>query len=185
MYQASPTVVGPPLVLGVSLTLAQYQKCLAPPPEVSSTRTVELRIDPTLDLVYLAETTLPGSLPLLRGLNQAHVAGVKLQAARLQLLEDAPCTARRHQPSLMVLEEGHCFITAADVKVPVASFGRQHLRRSFVNMEVNSNVNLLDYLLTDWFTVELSGTLRRRLVKAMSLSMSLEFEVQGSRRALA
>ncbi|KAA9339101.1 hypothetical protein F0P96_00240 [Hymenobacter busanensis] len=186
MSRLASAILGTPLILGVALTIARHESRRQRRPGVgSSTRTVSLRIDPSVDLVYLAEATLPCSLPCLDALTRATVIGVKLLGVRLELMEDAPCTSARQHPTLTVLESGNCFVTAFDRKIQVASFGAQHVHPRHIDMEVLHRGNLLEFLRADWFTVELSGTHRRRLTKALPLSMQLEFEVHETTTATA
>ncbi|WP_400191704.1 hypothetical protein [Hymenobacter sp. B81] len=176
-----------PLVLGVAFTLARYEgRRQRRRAAASNTRSLDLRLDPSLDLLFLAEATLPNSLACLTALTRPGVQGVTLRAARLELLPEAPCTAPQpHSPTLTALESGSCFVSALHGKIEVAAFTAADVHPGYIDLRVLGRPNLLDYLRADWFTVELSGTHRRRLTRPLPLRMQLELEVQEQVGALA
>lgn len=165
----------PPVVLGVALTIARRER---PRPVASAirTRSVRLRIDPSLEQIFLIEATLSGSLECLRPLTQPGVTALYLRAAYLEpvLLADG----QRHGPALTVLSSGNCFITTQQRKALIAGFDQANIRPNGIELDVASRVNLLDYLRADWFTLELSGTHRRRFSRPLPLHLQLEFETQ-------
>ncbi|MCC3158185.1 hypothetical protein LJ737_13130 [Hymenobacter sp. 15J16-1T3B] len=172
------SVAPPPVVLGVALTIARHQR---PRPLASTirTRSVKLRIDPSLEQIYLIEATLPGNLECLGPLTQPNVTALYLRAARLELLPVLRPDGRpQHGPSLAALATGNCFISTQSHKTLLAGFGEDDIRPDRIDMVVQGRVNLLDYLRTDWFTLELSGTHRRRFSRPLPLRLQLEFETQ-------
>ncbi|GAA3955418.1 hypothetical protein [Hymenobacter algoricola] len=177
----------PPVVLGVDLTIINHESLrrslhstLTP-----SARAINLRIDPSMDLIYLCEAMLPNTLPCLATLTGPGVTAVTLRAAHLawQPVPDHPIG--RGTATLAALESGTCFLTAGSRKVAVASFSNRAIHATRIDMEVQSRANLLEYLRTDWFTLEISGTNHRRLTRPLAFNAVLEFDVQLSRGAQA
>ncbi|RAK66093.1 hypothetical protein [Hymenobacter edaphi] len=172
------TAAPPPVVLGVALTIARRER---PRPLASTirTRSVKLRIDPSLEQIYLIEATLPGNLECLGPLTQPGVVALYLRAARLELLPPAhPSGRAHHRSALAALSSGNCFITTQSRKALLAVFDEEDIQPDHIQMEVQGRVNLLDYLRADWFTLELSGTHRRRFNRPLPLRLQLEFETQ-------
>lgn len=169
------SVAPPPVVLGVALTIARRER---PRPVASAirTRSVRLRIDPSLEQIYLIEATLPGSLECLQPLTQPGVASLYLRSARLEPVQSVD--GQRHGPALTALSSGNCFITTQQRKALIAVFDPEDIQPDRIELEVASRVNLLDYLRADWFTLELSGTHRRRFSRPLPLRLQLEFETQ-------
>lgn len=169
------SVAPSPVVLGVALTIARRER---PRPVASAirTRSVRLRIDPSLEQIFLIETTLPGSLECLRPLTQPGVTALYMRAAYLEAVPTAD--GKRHGPALTALSSGNCFITTQQRKALIAVFDEDNIQPDRIELEVASRVNLLDYLRADWFTLELSGTHRRRFNRPLPLRLQLEFETQ-------
>ncbi|OON67284.1 hypothetical protein [Hymenobacter sp. CRA2] len=163
---------GPPVVLGVALTIARHERV-----RLGSVRTLRLQIGPSLDLIYLAEVNLPGNLSCLAPLTEPNVVALTLRAARLELLPDESEGSGK-MSNLKALGSGQCFLTTQNRKVLVAAFAEAHVQPHVVHMTVENQVNLLEYLRTDWFTLELSGTHRCRLTRALPLRLELEFDMQ-------
>lgn len=176
---AQPSTVAPsPVVLGVALTIARRER---PRPVASTirTRSVRLRIDPSLEQIYLIETTLSGDLDCLAPLTQPGVVALYLRAARLELPPAArPDAPPHHGHTLTALSSGNCFVTTQSQKALIAVFDEEDIQPDHIEMEVQSRVNLLDYLRADWFTLELSGTHRRRFNRPLPIRLHLEFETQ-------
>ncbi|UYZ60914.1 hypothetical protein [Hymenobacter latericus] len=166
-----------PLVLGVALTIPRHERARTMRTGVSA-RSIKLRIDPALDLLFVSEVTLPSNLDCLAALTSPNVVAVSLRTASLELLPEAPCTGPHRGPTLNALSSGHCFVTAHDRKAHIASFGERQVRPDRIDMQVQGHINLLEYLRADWFTVEVSGTHRRRLSRPLPLRLQLTFDVQ-------
>ncbi|RYU79406.1 hypothetical protein [Hymenobacter persicinus] len=177
----------PPVVLGVDLTIANQEslrRSLRSAFGLNS-RAINLRIDPGMDLIYLCEAILPNTLPCLTSLTGPGVTAVTLRAARLTWQPEPGHAIGRGTSTLAALESGTCFLTANSRKIAVASFTNRTVHATHIEMEVQGRPNLLDYLRTDWFTLEISGTNRRRLSQPLAFSAVLEFDVQLSRTAQA
>ena len=174
-----PAAVQPPILLDIDLVIDQQQALgqLPRPGRGSSTRAIQMRIDPSVDLVFLSEVTLSRTLPCLRRLAQPGTAGVWLRRAHLECSRPASA-AGRNVPSLAVLESGSCFLTADDQKIPIATFVNEDANPAHVAMDLLQPTNLLDFLLAETFTVEISGVNRRRLAHPLALSLALEFNTQ-------
>lgn len=170
----------PPVVLGVELTIANHQglrKSLRSAFGLN-TRAINLRIDPSMDLIYLCETTLPNTLPCLSSLTRPGVIAVILRSVRLEWHPEHNQAIGRGTPTLAALESGNCFLTANGRKVSIASFASRHVHPARIVMEAQGHPNLLEYLRADSFTLEISGTNRRRLTRPLGFSAVLEFDVQ-------
>ncbi|MBC6988600.1 hypothetical protein [Hymenobacter sp. BT491] len=181
-----PPTTQMPVVLGVELTIAQHEglrRSLRSTFGVN-TRAINLRIDPGMDLIYLCETTLPGSLACLAPLTRPGVTAVTLRRAQLDWNPGAGNNIGRGTPTLAALETGNCFLAANSRKVPIASFSSRNVHASHISMEMQGEPNLLEYLRADWFTLEISGTNRRRLTRPLALSASLEFNVQYAQQPI-
>ncbi|GAB2953985.1 hypothetical protein GCM10027048_19090 [Hymenobacter coalescens] len=178
MAQFTPAA-STPVVLGVALTIARHASIRSATFGVR-TRSVGLRIDPSLDLLYLIEATLSSNLECLVSLTKPGVESLTLRAARLELIPDPVAGGTAHGPTLMALATGNCFVTAQSSKVLIASFDEPHVTPAVIHMDVRSHVNLLDYLRAEWFTLELSGTHRRRMSRSLALRLQLEFETHQS-----
>ncbi|TGE08218.1 hypothetical protein [Hymenobacter fodinae] len=177
---AFPPQAGPPVVLGVDLTIAKHEglrRSLQSAFGVS-TRAINLRIDPGMDLIFLCETTLPSSLPCLSAIRHANVTAVRLRDARLVWTPDSEHPIGRGTPTLGALESGSCFLMANNRKVLIASFSPRLVHPTHVEMEKQEQLNLLEFLRADTFTLEVSGTNRRRLTRPLNFSVLLSFEVQ-------
>jgi hypothetical protein len=174
-------MLGPPVpvVLGVALTISRFEP-LRPPLARRRTRFVRLRIDPSLELIYLIEATLPGNMECLTSLTQPNLNALTLQAARVELLPGVVNRRLHHGPTLTALSSGNCFLTSHNRKALIASFSEDEVQPEVIHMQVQNRLNLLDYLRTDWFTVELSGTHRRRLNQPLAARLQLEFETRAS-----
>ncbi|TGD82659.1 hypothetical protein [Hymenobacter wooponensis] len=175
-----PPSAGPPVVLGVDLTIANHEglrRSLQSAFGVS-TRAINLRIDPGMDLIFLCETTIPSSLPCLAAITRSNVTAVKLRDARLTWSPEPDHPIGRGTPTLGALESGSCFLMANNRKVLIASFSPRAVHPTHVEMEKQGQLNLLDFLRADTFTLEVSGTNRRRLARPLNFSVVLSFEVQ-------
>ncbi|AYA36977.1 hypothetical protein D3Y59_07855 [Hymenobacter oligotrophus] len=169
-------------MLGVAFTIPRHEPARYPRPDVGA-RFIKLRIDPLLDLLFVSEVTLPSNLDCLAALTSPGVTAVSLRTASLELLPEAPCTGPRRGPSLNAFASGQCFVTAHDRKAQIATFGERQVHATGIEMQVQRHVNLLEYLRSDWFTVEVSGTLRRRLTQPLPLRLQLTFDVQVTEQA--
>jgi|GEM_PF-6379533 len=180
LYSGAAASVLPPVVLDVDLTIAN-QESLRPSLCAAfglSSRAITLCIDPSIDLIYPCETTLPNTLPCLTALTGPGVAAVTLRAVHLAWQPDPEHPIGRGTSTLAALESGTCFLTAKSRKIAVASFTDRSVHTTHVEMEVQAHPNLLEYLRTDWFTLEISGTNRRRLTRPLAFSAVLEFDVR-------
>ncbi|UYZ64832.1 hypothetical protein [Hymenobacter weizhouensis] len=177
---ASASVARPPVVLGVALTISQHEGLgrAAQTAFGVSTRAINLRIDPGMDLIFLCEATLPGTLPCLAALTAPDVAAVLLRSAQLEWLPEPGRSVGRGTPTLGALESGNCFLTANSRKIHVASFGPRQVQPAQVPMQIQGSTNLLEFLRAEWFTLEISGTNRRRLSRPLTFRASLEFAIQ-------
>jgi hypothetical protein len=70
-------------------------------------------------------------------------------------------------------------------KVLIASFSPRMVFPTHVDMEKQGQLNLLEFLRADTFTLEVSGTNRRRLARPLHFSVVLSFEVQLAAAAAA
>lgn len=177
----------PPVVLGVDLTIAHHEglrRSLRSAFGVS-TRAINMRIDPGMDLIFLCEATLPNSLPCLASLTRPGVVAVWLREARLEWSPDPEHPIGRGTPTLGALDSGSCFLTAHNRKISVASFTTRQVHTTHISMELQGQPNLLEFLRADWFTLEVSGTNRRRLTRPLQFSAVLSFEVQLAPEAQA
>ena len=175
-------VVPPPIILGVTLTI-DHNRGLRRSLRTNfglSNRAINARMDPDLDLIYLSETILSGSLPCLATLDQPDVTTVTLRAGYLECQGTDGQGSRRNMPDLANLETGNCFLTANNHKVAIAAFVNNELQATRVVLEVTSCLNLLDYLRSEDFTLEISGTNRRRLTRPLAIQAVLEFTVDVS-----
>lgn len=179
---APPTL--PPVVLGVDLTITQHENLRQSLRTAFGlkTRTINLQIDSGLDLVFLCEIALPGSLPCLTALTRPGVAAVTLRSARLEWLRDPDHCTGRGTSTLAALESGNCFLTTGTSKIPIATFTSQNVHSTHVTMELAGRPNLLEYLRSDWFTLEISGTNRRRLSRPLAFQAVLEFDLRMATR---
>ncbi|MFD2786631.1 hypothetical protein [Hymenobacter rubripertinctus] len=169
-----------PVELGVALTITHHEgvrRSLRTAFGLSS-RALNLRIDAGMDLIFLCETTLPGSLPCLASLTHPAVRAVMLRQATLSWVPDTGQGIGRGTPTLGALERGNCFLTANSRKVPIATFGPANVQPTRVDMELLGQPNLLEFLRSEWFTLEISGTNRRRLSRSLAFRIDLQFEVQ-------
>ncbi|MBT9393878.1 hypothetical protein KLP40_11955 [Hymenobacter sp. NST-14] len=176
----TPLSNAPPLELGVALTIAHHEgvrRSLHTAFGLSK-RAINLRIDPGMDLIFLCEATLPGSLPCLATLTHPAVQAVLLRQATLSWVPEADQAIGRGTPTLGALERGNCFLTANSRKVPIATFGPAHIKPAQINMELLGQPNLLEYLRAESFMLEISGTNRRRLSRSLDFRVNLQFEVQ-------
>ncbi|TGE29512.1 hypothetical protein [Hymenobacter metallicola] len=174
------SAVLPPVVLGIELTIANHQglrKSLRSAFGLN-TRAINLRIDPGMDLIYLCEATLPSTLPCLSSLTRPGVIAVILRSVRLEWHPEPNQGIGRGTPTLAALESGNCFLTANGRKVSIAAFASRHVHPTSIVMEAQGHPNLLEYLRADYFTLEISGTNRRRLTRPLAFSAVLEFDVQ-------
>ncbi|GGF18745.1 hypothetical protein [Hymenobacter cavernae] len=170
-------VVPPPIILGVMLTI-DHNRGLRRSLRTNfglSNRAINTRMDPALDMIYLSETTLSGSLPCLATLDQPDITAVTLRAGYLECQGGDSQDSRRHMPDLASLATGNCFLTANNHKVAIATFVNAEPRATRIAMEVTSRLNLLDYLRAEDFTLEISGTNRRRLTRPLAIHAVLEF----------
>ncbi|SNC66874.1 hypothetical protein SAMN06265337_1758 [Hymenobacter gelipurpurascens] len=177
----------PPVVLGVDLTIAHNEglrRSLRSAFGVS-TRAINLRIDPGMDLIFLCEATLSSSLPCLAAITASNVMAVRLREAQLTWNPDPDHAIGRGTPTLGALESGSCFLMANSRKVPIASFSPRNVHPTHVDMELQGQLNLLEFLRADNFTVEVSGTNRRRLTRPLTFSVVLSFEIQQTPKAHA
>ena len=174
-----PTAVQPPILLDINLVIDQQQalRQTLRRERGGSTRAIKMRIDPSMDLVFLSEVTLAKTLPCLRRLAQPGTTGVWLRGAHLECPRPTP-NAGRSVSSLAVLESGSCFLMADDQKIPIATFVNEDADPAHVVMDLLQPTNLLDFLLAETFTVEISGVNRRRLAHPLALSLALEFDTQ-------
>ncbi|WP_303310887.1 hypothetical protein [Hymenobacter sp. BT730] len=169
----------PPVVLGVDLRI-EHQEDLRRSIRSAfgiNTRAIRLRIDPSLDLIYLSEVQLPGSLACLESLTRPEVVAVMLRKASMEWHPEEGQTTSRGTPTLAALETGNCFLTANNHKIHIASFTNHSANPNRITMELLGRPNLLEYLRAEWFTLEISGTNRRRLVRPLGFSVRLEFDV--------
>ena len=179
----NPTIplpaVQPPILLDIDLVIDQQQTLRQTLRGVrgGTTRAIKMRIDPSIDLVFLSEITLSKTLPCLRRLAHPGTTGVWLRSAHLECSPPSP-NAGRNASSLAVLESGSCFLMADDQKIPIATFLNEDENPAHVAMDLLQPVNLLDFLLAETFTVEISGVNRRRLTHPLALSLALEFDTQ-------
>jgi len=172
-------VVPPPIILATVLTI-DHNQGLRRSLKTNfglSTRTINERLDPDMDLIYLSETTLLGSLPCLAVLDKGDVTVVTLRMGYLECQLPQSQDGRRTS-SLANLASGSCFLSANNRKVAIASFTNHELEPTRINMEVSHRPNLLDYLRTDSFTLEISGINRRRLTRPLAIQAVLEFAVE-------
>lgn len=168
----------PPLLLEVALTIARLNRAW-PPTTAGRARATKLCIDPTLELLFVCETTLPGQPPGLEPLTQPDLTGLYLRRARLLPLASGAAGSC----PLSYLVSGQCFFTTASHKELVASFTPSQVQAGGVELNVQSGLNLLEYLRAERFTVELSGTLRRRFLRPLPLRLHLELEARQGLRA--
>ncbi|UOQ74754.1 hypothetical protein [Hymenobacter cellulosilyticus] len=170
----------PPVVLGVELTIANHQDLRKSIRSAFglNTRAINLRIDPSMDLIYLCEITLPNTLPCLSSLTRPGVLAVLLRSIRLEWHPETSQNIGRGTSTLAALESGSCFLTAGGRKVSIASFTSRHVHPTRIVMEPQGHPNLLEYLRSESFTLEISGTNRRRLTRPLAFSAVLEFDVQ-------
>lgn len=176
---------GPPLpavVLGVDLTIAHHEGLRRSLRSAfgTNTRAINMRIDPGMDLIFLCEATLPGTLPCLTELTRPGITAVWLREARLEWSSDPNYPIGRGTPTLGALDTGSCFLTANNQKVPVAAFSSRQIHTTHIGMELLGQPNLLEFLRADWFTLEVSGTNRRRLTRPLAFTAILSFEVETS-----
>ncbi|SHJ03635.1 hypothetical protein SAMN02745146_2072 [Hymenobacter daecheongensis DSM 21074] len=186
-YSRTSLTAVPPVILGVDLTIANQESVRRSLRSAFglSARAINLRIDPSMELIYLCETTLPNTLPCLATLTGPGVTAVTLRTARLEWQPDADHAIGRGTSTLAALETGTCFLTASSRKIAVASFTSPMVHATHIDMDVLGHPNLLEYLRTEWFTLELSGTNRRRLSRPLAFKTVLEFDVQMARAAQA
>ncbi len=144
------------------------------------TRTLHLRVDPVMDLIFLCEAVVPGSLPCLAVLTHPAITAVVLRQATLTRIQNPNPVAGRGSASLRSLEKGNCFLTANSRKVPIASFGPTNVQPSQIEMELLGQPNLLEFLRAEFFTLEISGTNWRRLSRSLALQVSLQFEIRSA-----
>lgn len=177
----------PPVVLGVALTIAHHEGLRRSLRTAFglSTRAINLRIDPGMDLIFLCETTLPGSLPCLSTLTHPSVTAVTLREASLTWSQPQGQAIGRGTPTLGALESGSCFLTANSRKIPIAMFGPRDVHATRIDMELQGQPNLLEFLRSEWFTLEISGTNRRRLTRPLAFQANLQFEVQTAATSAA
>ncbi|SHM22948.1 hypothetical protein [Hymenobacter psychrotolerans] len=177
---SAPAAALPPVVLGVALTIGQNESLRRSLHSAFGlkTRAINLRIDPSMELVFLCETTLPGTLPCLAALTRPGVVAVTLREAYLAWQPDPEHPIGRGSSTLAVLASGNCFLTANSRKIHIAAFSERNVHSTHVIMEMQGRPNLLEYLRSDWFTLEISGTNRRRLTKPLAFSAVLEFDLQ-------
>lgn len=176
-----------PVVLGVALTISHNEGLRRSLRTAFglSTRAINLRIDPGMDLIFLCETTLPGSLPCLAALTHPSVTAVTLREACLTWNQPQGQAIGRGTPTLGALESGSCFLTANSRKVPIAMFGPRDVHATRIDMELQGQPNLLEFLRSEWFTLEISGTNRRRLTRPLAFQVNLQFEVQTAATSAA
>ena len=175
-----PVAALPPVILGVELTI-DLNEGLRRSLRTAfgmKTRAINLRIDPSMDLIFLCEKTLPGTLPCLGALTRPGVIAVTLREAHLAWQPDPEHPIGRGTSTLAALESGSCFLTANSRKIAIASFSERNVHPTHVTMEMLGRPNLLEYLRSDWFTLEISGTNRRRLTRPLGFSALLEFDLQ-------
>lgn len=182
MTPASITTLpgAPPVVLGVALTISRHEglrRSLRSAFGVS-TRAINLRIDPGMDLIFLCETTLPSTLPCLATLTHPSVTAVVLREATLDWVPEPDHAIGRGTPTLGALESGSCFLTANSRKIPIATFSSRNVHPTHIEMELLGQSNLLEFLRAEWFTLEISGTNRRRLSRPLAFTANLQFEVR-------
>ncbi|WP_155832864.1 hypothetical protein [Hymenobacter swuensis] len=170
----------PPVMLGVALTIANHEGLRRSLRSAFglSTRAINLRIDPGMDLIFLCETTLPSSLPCLASLTHPGVTAVTLREAVLTWAPDPEHAIGRGTPTLGALESGSCFLTANSRKIPIATFNSRNVQSTHIDMELLGQPNLLEFLRSEWFTLEISGTNRRRLNRPLAFQANLKFEVR-------
>ncbi|OUJ72438.1 hypothetical protein BXP70_17895 [Hymenobacter crusticola] len=173
-------VVPPPIILATVLTV-DHNQGLRRSLRTNfglSTQAINARLDPDMDLLYLSETTLPGSLPCLAVLEQPGITIVTLRTGYLECVLPHNKEGRRPTSSLANLATGNCFLSANNRKVAIAAFSNQELEPERILLEVSHRPNLLDYLRTESFTLEISGAHRRRLTRPLSVQVMLEFTVE-------
>ncbi|TGE25331.1 hypothetical protein E5K00_09120 [Hymenobacter aquaticus] len=177
----------PPVVLGVELTIANHQDLRRSLRSAFglNTRAINLRIDPSMDLIYLCEATLPNTLPCLASITGPGVTAVILRSVRLEWHPESNHAIGRGTPTLAALESGNCFLTANGRKVCIASFTSRNVHPTRILMEPQGEPNLLEYLRAEYFTLEISGTNRRRLTRSLAFSAVLEFDVKTASGAQA
>jgi hypothetical protein len=177
----------PPVILDVALTISTHEGLRRSLRSAFglSTRAINLRIDPGMDLIFLCETTLPGSLPCLASLTHPGVTAVTLQEACLDWVPDPEQAIGRGTPTLGALESGSCFLTANSRKVPIATFSPRNVHPTHIEMELLGQPNLLEFLRSEWFTLEISGINRRRLNRPLAFTANLQFEVRMQSSAAA
>lgn len=169
----------PPVVLGVALTIAHNESLRRSLNTVFGTRTraISLQIDPGMDLIFLCETTIPCSLPCLASLTEPGLSVVTLRSVQLEWQPDPDHPIGRGTSTLAALESGSCFLSANSRKIAVATFSSRNVHPTRVNMELHGHPNLLDYLRNEFFTLEISGTNRRRLTRPLAFKAVLEFDL--------
>ncbi|GAB3226796.1 hypothetical protein GCM10027346_09470 [Hymenobacter seoulensis] len=150
-----------------------------------STKAINLRIDPGMDLIFLCEATLPSTLPCLASLMHPSITAVTLRKATLTWIPEEGQAIGRGTPTLGALESGNCFLTANSRKVSIATFGPHQVHPTHIDMELQGQPNLIEFLRSDWFTLEISGTNRRRLTRPLAFQVSLQFEIQTMTQAIA
>lgn len=177
-----PAAAAPPVVLGVALTIDHHEGLRRSLRSAFglSTRAINLRIDPGMDLIFLCEVTLPGSLPCLMALTHPSVRAVTLRQATLTWVPEPEQGIGRGTPTLGALDSGNCFLTASSRKIPIATFSPRNVQPHRIDMELLGQPNLLDFLRAEWFTLEISGTNRRRLNRPLAFQANLQFEVQSA-----
>lgn len=166
----------PPVVLGIVLNIPSHKgPHHAAHPEAGRTSWGSLlRVDPSLELVFLCETVLPG----LPALARPDVVAATLRAACLTWEPDPSQPPGQDGCSLTALEDGHCFLAADANKIPIAAFSRRNIQPTYVAMEQQGQPNLLEYLRAEWFTLEISGTNHQYLTHSLTFKAELEFEVE-------
>ncbi len=177
----------PPVVLGVALTIGLQEGMRRSLSTAFGlrTRAINLRIDPGMDHVFLCEVTLPGTLACLAALTRPGITAVTLRQAQLEWQPDPEHPIGRDTSTLAALESGSCFLTANTRKIPIAAFSGRNVHATHINMELQGRPNLLEYLRSDWFTLEISGTNRRRLTRPLAFSTILEFDLQTSQQDIS
>ena len=166
--------------LGVALTIDQHEgmrHSLRAALGVRS-RALNLRINPSMDLIFLCESTMPGNLPCLAALTQPAVTAVVLRRATLSWAPDPGVSIGQGSASLKALARGNCFLTANNQKIPIASFGLANVKSAQIEMDLLGQPNLLEFLRAEFFTLEISGTNRRRLNRPLAVQINLQFDVR-------
>ncbi|OWP63004.1 hypothetical protein CDA63_11530 [Hymenobacter amundsenii] len=144
------------------------------------TRSLHLRVDPAMDLLFLCEAVVPGSSSCLAAVTHPAVTSVVLRQATLTRIRNPKLAVGQGSASLRFLEKGNCFLTANSQKVPIASFGPTNVQLSQIEMELLGQPNLLEFLRAEFFTLEISGTNWRRLSCSLTLQVNLQFEVRSA-----